>query len=175
MRLCRGRKSRSDRHRNRRIGGKACRIGGGRDPPSRRAADGASVRQHPRPGYQASRRCGEYVNGVADRTRQRKISPHSSGVPHLFGRKRHVMRPSPLGIVAGDFALAGGHGLIAISFVAGALKPCAGLHKSVLRGNSFLHWVSNPDVNEFYIGFKPSSRNGFALLNQAFGPTRFGD
>jgi hypothetical protein len=33
--------------------------------------------------------------------------------PHLFGRKRHMMRPIALEIAAGDFALAAGHRRIA--------------------------------------------------------------
>jgi hypothetical protein len=49
------------------------------------------------------------------------------------------MRPSALEIVAGDFALAGGHGRIAVSLVAGTLyaaaafsrlAPCACFYRS---------------------------------------------
>jgi hypothetical protein len=38
---------------------------------------------------------------------------------HLFGRKCHMMRPSALEIVAGDFALAARHRRITISVMAG--------------------------------------------------------
>jgi hypothetical protein len=74
----------------------------------------------------------KYVNGVAEKdTGSAKYQLTVHGVPHLFGRKRHVMReprnfPQPrrfaLGITVGDFAFAMGHRRIAISFVAFTLK-----------------------------------------------------
>jgi hypothetical protein len=44
---------------------------------------------------------------------------------YLFGRKRHVMRPSALEITAGDFAFATDHRRIAISLLAGTLNSTA--------------------------------------------------
>jgi hypothetical protein len=51
--------------------------------------------------------------------------------PHLFGRKRDVMRPFALEIVAGNFALSAGHRRIAISLVAGTLNSAAPLSIAV--------------------------------------------
>jgi hypothetical protein len=71
-----------------------------------------------------SSRPTEYVSGVADRTTSStKYYLAVHGVPHLFGRKRHVMRPFALEITAGDFALAAGHRRVA--FVAGTLNCAA--------------------------------------------------
>jgi hypothetical protein len=63
------------------------------------------------------------VSGVADRTRAAQYQFAIHGVPHFFGRERHVMRPFSLKIGAGDFALAAGHCCIAIGFVAGCWPP----------------------------------------------------
>jgi hypothetical protein len=50
------------------------------------------------------------VNGVAGQdTGSAKYHLSVHGVPHFFGRERHVMRPFALEITAGDFAFAAGH------------------------------------------------------------------
>jgi hypothetical protein len=67
----------------------------------------------------------EYVSVDADRTPAAPNITSLREAGHLFGRKRHVMRPSALEIAAGDFALAAGHLRIAISLLAGTLNSAA--------------------------------------------------
>jgi hypothetical protein len=50
------------------------------------------------------------------------------------------MRPSALEIVAGDFALAGGHGRVAVSFVAGTFYPAAAFSIEFADGKP-PHWT----------------------------------
>jgi hypothetical protein len=77
---------------------------------------------HGRPrGWRASSRC-------------RRLRREMAVAPHLFGRKRHVMRPSALEIVAGGFALTPRHRRIALSLFAGTRNSAAPL--SIAVGSS---------------------------------------
>jgi hypothetical protein len=57
-----------------------------------------------------SSRRSEYVSGAADRVAAARAKDHLAVLeaPHLFGRKRHVVRPSALKVRLGDFRLCGG-------------------------------------------------------------------
>jgi hypothetical protein len=46
----------------------------------------------------------------------RQAETEAAHAPHLFGRKRYVMRPFALEITAGDFAFAAGHDLPTLRF-----------------------------------------------------------
>jgi hypothetical protein len=76
-----------------------------------------------------SSRRRKYVSGAADRVAAARAKDHLAVLEtrHLFGPKRHVMRPSALKVRLGDFAFAVGHRRIAISLLPATLNSAAAI------------------------------------------------
>jgi hypothetical protein len=71
-----------------------------------------------------------YMSGIADRKSAAQNITSIHWVPHLFGRKRHMMRPFALEIAAGDFADRSSH---PISVPVIAPHQCIGRHLNSQR------------------------------------------